>query len=306
MKKSFYEKNQNKNHQYDNIINGIYQEKNNSGFFKNIKKRIIFGMYIKTTITITVFIFIIVVKVFGISSIRNLKVTERIIKEYKNNYSYSNMNNIITEMFKRMYKIVTPIIPESFKGISKRNNIKEKIEVYNEIKIYNEENKTSINNGKGGAIENTKNKITAESSISSEDQIIEKINQLKVVFVSPAKGVISSSFGDREEIFKGIGTYHTGVDIANDKGTEIYSSTSGVVTIADYNKYNGNYVEIKNGKITTKYCHMEKRLVKVGEKVKAGTRIGLMGSTGLSTGPHLHFEIIYEQVKVNPEKVLEI
>lgn len=263
-------------------------------------------MYIKTTITITVFIFIIVVKVFGISSIRNLKVTERIIKEYKNNYSYSNMNNIITEMFKRMYKIVTPIIPESFKGISKRNNIKEKIEVYNEIKIYNEENKTSINNGKGGAIENTKNKITAESSISSEDQIIEKINQLKVVFVSPAKGVISSSFGDREEIFKGIGTYHTGVDIANDKGTEIYSSTSGVVTIADYNKYNGNYVEIKNGKITTKYCHMEKRLVKVGEKVKAGTRIGLMGSTGLSTGPHLHFEIIYEQVKVNPEKVLEI
>ena len=75
--------------------------------------------------------------------------------------------------------------------------------------------------------------------------------------------------------------------------------------LLDY-MYNGNYIEITNGKIITKYCHMDKLLVKEGKKVKLGEKIGLVGSTGLSTGPHLHFEILYDGIKVNPQKVIDL
>ena len=84
------------------------------------------------------------------------------------------------------------------------------------------------------------------------------------------------------------------------------SSIAGKVTRAAYNKYNGNFVEVTNGDIATIYCHMSKISVDVGDSVKAGTKIGEVGSTGLSTGPHLHFEIVYDGTKVDPELVLDL
>jgi len=65
----------------------------------------------------------------------------------------------------------------------------------------------------------------------------------------------------------------------------------------------GKTVEVTNGKIATIYCHMSKLSVKVGDNVKSGTKIGEVGSTGLSTGPHLHFEIVYSGTKIDPETV---
>ena len=148
--------------------------------------------------------------------------------------------------------------------------------------------------------------MAVSSSISSYSSIIDKIKETKTKFIKPVSGTITSHYGAREVIFEGIDSYHTGTDIAAKTGTKVVSSIEGKVTRAAYNQYNGNFVEVTNGKIATIYCHMSKLSVKVGDKVKAGNKIGEVGSTGLSTGPHLHFEILFDGTKVDPEMVLDL
>ena len=84
------------------------------------------------------------------------------------------------------------------------------------------------------------------------------------------------------------------------------SSIIGTVTVATYNQYNGNYIEVTNGDVVTKYLHLSKITVKKGKSVKAGEKIGEVGSTGLSTGPHLHFEVLYKNSKIDPRLVVDL
>ena len=94
---------------------------------------------------------------------------------------------------------------------------------------------------------------------------------------------------------------HQGVDLAAPKGTPIYATRSGTVTIATYSSTAGNYVQLNHGDgYSSVYMHMTHYEVKVGEYVKAGELIGYVGSTGRSTGPHLHFGISYKGSYVNP------
>ena len=187
---------------------------------------------------------------------------------------------------------------------TKNNN---EVVVYEESSVNNKENKIQENVGASADVEETEEKIVAvSSSISSLSNIVDEIKETKIKFVRPVKGTITSHFGAREVIFEGIDSYHTGTDIAATTGTKVVSSIAGKVTRASYNKYNGNFVEVTNGDVATIYCHMSKSVVKVGDSVKAGTKIGEVGSTGLSTGPHLHFEIVYNGTKVDPELVLEL
>ncbi len=97
---------------------------------------------------------------------------------------------------------------------------------------------------------------------------------------------------------------HRGIDYRAPTGTPVYAAGAGRVTHSTYNKYNGNYVFIQhpNG-IVTKYLHFSKRAVKKGQRVKQGQTIGYVGSTGLSTAPHLHYEFIYQGVHRNPRTV---
>ncbi len=97
---------------------------------------------------------------------------------------------------------------------------------------------------------------------------------------------------------------HRGIDYRAPTGTPVYAAGAGRVTQAGYNKYNGNYVFIQhpNG-IVTKYLHFSKKAVKKGQRVKQGQTIGYVGSTGLSTAPHLHYEFIYNGVHRNPRTV---
>ena len=97
---------------------------------------------------------------------------------------------------------------------------------------------------------------------------------------------------------------HRGIDYRAPTGTPVYAAGGGRVTQAGYNKYNGNYVFIQhpNG-IVTKYLHFSKKAVKKGQRVKQGQTIGYVGSTGLSTAPHLHYEFIYNGVHRNPRTV---
>jgi murein DD-endopeptidase MepM/ murein hydrolase activator NlpD len=94
---------------------------------------------------------------------------------------------------------------------------------------------------------------------------------------------------------------HKGVDLGAAKGTPIYASRSGVVTVATYHATAGNYVTInhQDGYRST-YMHMTHYVVKVGQYVYAGQLIGYVGSTGRSTGPHLHFGILYGDGYVDP------
>jgi len=111
-----------------------------------------------------------------------------------------------------------------------------------------------------------------------------------------------SPFGMRMHPILGYLRLHAGIDLTAPKGTPIYASGNGIVTRADAsNRGYGNHVRISHGYgYTTVYAHMSKMLVKPGQKVKRGDLIGLVGSTGLSTAPHLHYEVRINNKPVDP------
>ncbi|WP_462177667.1 peptidoglycan DD-metalloendopeptidase family protein [Pseudoalteromonas gelatinilytica] len=116
---------------------------------------------------------------------------------------------------------------------------------------------------------------------------------------------ISSSFNPRRlhPVTKTVKP-HNGIDYAARKGTPVVSSGNGKVIKAGYSKYNGNYVFISHGtQYVTKYLHLNKKMVKTGQKVKQGQKIGTVGATGRVTGPHLHYEFLVNGVHRNPKTV---
>jgi len=116
-----------------------------------------------------------------------------------------------------------------------------------------------------------------------------------------ASGFISSYFGEREDPFSGEEAYHKGVDFAGTAGANIMAVAAGVVTWAGNRTGYGQLVEINHGDgYVTRYAHNEKTLVTVGQTVKRGDPIALMGSTGRSTGPHVHFEVLRNGRQVDP------
>lgn len=103
---------------------------------------------------------------------------------------------------------------------------------------------------------------------------------------------INSFFGPRKDPFTGKQSNHSGTDIGASNGLEIYAAHGGVVLTSEYHSSYGNYVVLSRGDgITTLYAHMSKRAVKAGDVVSQGQVIGYVGTTGRSTGPHLHFEV---------------
>ena len=113
--------------------------------------------------------------------------------------------------------------------------------------------------------------------------------------------MLTSPFGYRDAPTEGASTFHQGVDLAGPEGTPIYASRSGTVTIARFSNSAGNYVTINHGDgFSSVYMHMTYFVVSVGQYVTQGQLIGYMGSTGISTGSHLHFGISLNGTYVNP------
>jgi len=116
-------------------------------------------------------------------------------------------------------------------------------------------------------------------------------------------GWISSYFGRRIDPFTGRPSFHPGIDFAGKLGSPVLAVASGVVVFAGRDHGYGNLVQIDHGNgYATRYGHCEKILVKVGDKIKKNQEIALMGSTGRSTGPHVHFEVLRHGKIVNPAR----
>ncbi len=119
-------------------------------------------------------------------------------------------------------------------------------------------------------------------------------------YIWPVYGVLSSPYGYRIHPVTRKNSFHTGIDISAPEGTPVFASTSGTVTFAGENGGYGLMVEITSGNITTRYAHLSRITVYVGQNVSQGTLIGRVGSTGITTGPHLHFEVLVGKNTTNP------
>ena len=118
-------------------------------------------------------------------------------------------------------------------------------------------------------------------------------------------GHVGSPFGWRIDPFTGRSALHTGLDFQAEPGTPILSAAGGVVVAAEMHPQYGNMVEVDHGNnLITRYAHASRLLVKKGDLVKRGQKVALVGSTGRSTGPHLHFEVLVQGVPQDPRRFL--
>ena len=137
-------------------------------------------------------------------------------------------------------------------------------------------------------------------------KIVERGTKIPPTYMKPLSGGrITSQFGPRKAPKKGASTYHKGVDYATPTGTAVVASAAGTVVKAGWGSGYGYvvYIQHSDGR-QTRYGHLSKVLVSAGQTVSQGQRIALSGNTGVSTGPHLHFEMLIGGVQVNPLKYL--
>ena len=156
--------------------------------------------------------------------------------------------------------------------------------------------KTTLNN-------NIEEKIKEiEEEIAEKQEIESHTVQGVYLEVTPVSGIITSRFGSRESIR----TYgHTGLDIAAPAGTSIRAAADGTVTFAGYSGGYGYVVKMSHGNgIETYYAHCSELYVSTGEKIEAGEVIAAVGSTGNSTGNHLHFEVLVDGTEIDPQNYL--
>ncbi len=161
---------------------------------------------------------------------------------------------------------------------------------------------------KGDSIGGVTEQEIKEEEIVQLSQYEQDIQTIKntTSFIKPLNGMITSRYGYRETTNPIIPENHTGTDIAGNIGDKIISSTDGEVVLASSEGGYGNHLKIQIGEVSIIYAHCNELLVKEGDMVKQGQEIATVGSTGNSTGPHLHFEIrVFERI-VNPEDVLEL
>lgn len=164
-------------------------------------------------------------------------------------------------------------------------------------------------------IENEKNTEMSESGDVKQEYIsaVDGVNTLledsqiikeKYEIMAPLKGIITSKFGIRESDNPIVSSYHAGLDIAANTGTNIASAHDGIVIQAGDNGTYGKSIIIESGDLKTIYAHCSSVLVKKGDSIEKGDVIGKVGMTGNATGPHLHFEVRFNERLVNPEDVI--
>ena len=154
------------------------------------------------------------------------------------------------------------------------------------------------------SLDEIENEISVQ--VGERTELLSFLNKQKTLLASspsiwPTKGWISSDFGYRLSPFTNEKEFHKGIDICNKKGAPIISPADGVVSSIENDVGYGRILTINHGYgIVTKYAHLDKVSVKKGQPVKRGQEVALVGTTGRTTGPHLHYEVHLNGVPVNP------
>lgn len=173
----------------------------------------------------------------------------------------------------------------------------EKTSVYSVLSIdKNEDTDDIVLSGEYDAeiSEDNETDVTKTAEVLSKNEILQ-----------PVIGTVTSEFGYRIHPISGKYAMHSGIDIGADTGTEIKCAYDGVVTEADFSNSYGYYIKVKhNDNFSTLYAHCSKLKASAGDKVSKGDIIALVGSTGVSTGAHLHFEVIVSGKKIDPRWLL--
>jgi murein DD-endopeptidase MepM/ murein hydrolase activator NlpD len=139
-----------------------------------------------------------------------------------------------------------------------------------------------------------------------ESRLLEsRLTALMIPNSRPVDGAVGSGFGFRADPFSGRAALHTGLDFPSDIGTPVRAAAGGVVLSSEHHPEYGNLVELDHGNgLVTRYAHNARVLVRAGDLVKRGQVISEVGTSGRSTGPHLHFEVLVDGVPQNPAKFL--
>ena len=191
---------------------------------------------------------------------------------------------------------------EQINGQEEQNSGQEQQDENNESGSDN--NKENKQEAIGGAEEVEQQSNETIQLSQAEQDIVDIKNTTS--FIRPIEGVISSKYGIRETATGNVPKNHTGTDIAANLGTKIKSSTEGEVVLASEEGDYGKHLKIQIGEVSIIYAHCNNLYVKHGEKVVQGQEIAEVGSTGNSTGPHLHFEIRVHERTVDPQSILEL
>jgi len=156
----------------------------------------------------------------------------------------------------------------------------------------------------GGPFTSSAENISDELILRT-DQYLDTLQNIPLG--APVPGVLTSRFGWRNDPINGKKAYHRGLDIRGRKGSDVKATANGKVKIENYDKGNGRYILVDHGNgFVTKYAHLKKSFVETGDSVTRDQIIGLVGSTGRSTGPHVHYEIHYDDKIVNPTRFVRI
>lgn len=149
---------------------------------------------------------------------------------------------------------------------------------------------------------------TEKLGILDSLMIVDSAKKKLLPSVLPVEGGwYSSNFGYRIDPFNGARAFHEGMDFMAEAGTQVRAAAGGVVAFSDSHPQYGNMIEVDHGNgLITRYAHLSKRMVKVGDVVLSSGIIGMVGSTGRATGPHLHFEVRQNGAPLNPVRFLRL
>jgi len=168
-----------------------------------------------------------------------------------------------------------------------------------------------IDTSDNGSIDMETLKSQIKLTMESVGEIKDYLSQQRDLYVAtpkgwPVAGRISSPYGYREHPQTGLRDFHSGMDIASEPGAPVKATADGIVSFAGWSGGSGNLVALEHGLgFSTYYAHNRMVVVKVGQKVKRGDILSYIGSTGNSTGPHLHYEVWKEGRSLNPSTYIE-
>ena len=276
-------------------------------YYPSIKKRLVYGLKLSSAaILIAAFFVLLFNYIIATPNEKNLKAENKRLKSQYGVLSarLENMLEVMDRMEERddnFYRVMMQLDPISdaqrlsgldyenrysqlsklsdsrlVDQLSKRMNLLEK-KIYSQLQSFDQLQET---------LENQQDRL---SHIPS------------VLPINIADYTMSSGYGWRVDPIYGASKFHEGLDFAASKGTDVFATGNGIVTIAGREAGYGNCIDIDHGyNYLTRYAHLSDIFVKPGEEVKRGQLIGKVGSTGKSTGPHLHYEVRYKNIPQNP------